>query len=200
VIRVAQAMGMRVVCCAPELDEALALRLGVEIAIDRFDLARRSDAVSVHIPLLKQTFHSCGADFFEAMRPGAIFGNTSRGEIVDTEALIAAIKAKGILAGLDVFEGKPSAGSAPLAETELAEILSSCTCHIGGSTAQAGEAVGAETVAIVRRFVETGDALHCVNPEALLQGCTKNKLLVGEQVGKAKQADRVVVCVAGPSA
>jgi D-3-phosphoglycerate dehydrogenase len=200
VIRVAQAMGMRIVCCAPELDEALALRLGVEIAVDRFDLARRSDAISVHIPLLRQTFHSCGAEFFEAMRPGAIFVNTSRGEIVDTEALIAAIKAKGIRAGLDVFEDEPSAGSAPFAGTELAKLLSSCTCHIGGSTAQASEAVGAETVAIVRKFVETGEALHCVNPEAPLQRCMKNKLLVGEQVGKAEQPDRVVVGAAGPSA
>jgi D-3-phosphoglycerate dehydrogenase len=158
-------MGMRIVCFAPELDEAMAARLGVERAADRFEVARLSDAVSMHIPLLKETFHCCSTEFFEAMKPGAIFVNTSRGEVVDTEALVAAIKAKGIRAGLDVFENEPAAGTGRFEAIELAKLLSSGTCHIGGSTAQAGEAVTAEVLNVVRKFVQTGEALHCVNPE-----------------------------------
>jgi D-3-phosphoglycerate dehydrogenase len=166
VIRIAQALGMKVVCCAPELDDELANRLGVQRAADRIELARLSDAVTMHIPLLKETFHCCGTEFFEAMKPGAIFVNTSRGEVVDTEALVAAIKGKGIRAGLDVFEKEPAAGSGPFEGSELAKLLASCTCHIGGSTAQASEAVAVETLNVIRTFVQTGKALHCVNPGA----------------------------------
>jgi D-3-phosphoglycerate dehydrogenase len=198
-------MGMRVVCCAPELDGALALRLGVAIAADRFDLARRSDAVSVHIPLLTATFHACSTEFFDAMRDGAIFVNTSRGEIVDTAALIVAIEKKGIRAGLDVFENEPAVGWGPFAGTELAKLVCSCTCHIGGSTQQAGEAVAEEVGVIVERFGETREVLHCVNPEAKRRGIEriggwKGSEVEGTVVERAVQAGCVVECVAVPSA
>jgi D-3-phosphoglycerate dehydrogenase len=122
--------------------------------------------VSLHIPLLKQTRHYCDGEFFAAMRVGAILVNTSRGEIVDTDALVAAIREKGIRAGLDVYEDEPAGGSGQFKATELAKLLASCTCHIGGSTTQAGEAVAAETLNVVRTFVRTGEALHCVNLDA----------------------------------
>jgi D-3-phosphoglycerate dehydrogenase len=120
----------------------------------------------MHIPLLKQTFHYCSTDFFDAMKPGAIFVNTSRGEIVDTDALIAAIETKGLRVGLDVYEGEPAGGTASFEATELARLLSSCTCHIGGSTAQASEAIATETLNVIKTFLQTGEALHCVNSGA----------------------------------
>jgi D-3-phosphoglycerate dehydrogenase len=163
VIRVAQAMGMRVMCRAPELDDAMAARIGVARVADKLEIARESDAISLHIPLLKQTFHYCSTEFFEAMKPGAIFVNTSRGEVVDTAALTAAIRVKGLRAGLDVYEDEPAVGSGPFAATEFARMLNSATCHIGGSTAQASDAVGEETLNVLRTFINTGDALHCVN-------------------------------------
>jgi D-3-phosphoglycerate dehydrogenase len=184
VIRVGQAMGMRVVCCAPELDASLASRLGVVRAADKFEVARSSDAISVHIPLLKQTFHYFGREFFEAMKAGAIFVNTSRGEVVDTTALVEAIQTKGLRVGLDVYEDEPSGGSGPFGGTELAKLLSSCTCHIGGSTEQASEAVAAETINVVRTWLRTGEALHCVNVEARQNEVGKAEVGLLELKGK----------------
>jgi D-3-phosphoglycerate dehydrogenase len=192
VIRVAQAMGMRVICCAPELDQAMAERLDVQRAADKFEIARKSDVISMHIPLFKQTFHYCSTEFFDAMKEGAIFVNTSRGEIVDTEALITAIKRKGIRAGLDVYENEPTGGSGPFQATELAKLLSSCTCHIGGSTTQASEAVGVETLKIIKKFVGTGEALNCVNPEAKMvpqKKVGKQADVVKLEIGKIDQVD-----------
>jgi D-3-phosphoglycerate dehydrogenase len=163
VMRVAQAIGMKVVCCAPELDDALALRLGVAKATDKFELARISDAISVHIPFLSDTFHYCSNEFFEAMKAGAIFINTSRGEVVDMEAMIAAIKVKEIKVGLDVYEEEPNGGTGEFQQKELAHLMCSGTCHIGGSTMQASEAVGEETLNVLRTFIKTGKALHCIN-------------------------------------
>jgi D-3-phosphoglycerate dehydrogenase len=160
-------MGMRIVCSAPELDDALAVVLGVERAADKMEVARVSDAVSIHIPLLASTFHFCSKEFFGEMKAGAIFVNTARGEVVDTKALIDAIREKGIRAGLDVFEEEPEGGQGEFAQRELAGILASCTCHIGGSTLQASEAVANETLRVVRTFLENGEALHCVNVEII---------------------------------
>jgi D-3-phosphoglycerate dehydrogenase len=183
VIRIAQAMGMRVICHAPELDNALAVQLQVDRAVETFDLARRSDAITVHIPLLTETFHLFNEEFFAAMKPGATFVNTSRGEVVDTAALVEAIRQKGIRVGLDVYENEPTGGSGTFENSDLAHLLSSCTCHIGGSTRQASEAVAAETLTVVRTFVRTGQALHCVNFEQIKvkSMITEEKKIVAEK-------------------
>jgi D-3-phosphoglycerate dehydrogenase len=166
VIRVAQAMGMRIVCLAPELDEALAAELGVEKVTDKLELARQAAAVSVHIPFLPETHHFFSIDFFNALPIGAIFVNTSRGAVVDTPAMIEAIRTRKLRVGLDVFEQEPTAGTGPFEDSELAKLLVSCTCHIGGSTEQASDAVAIETLNVIRTFIRTGEALHCVNLEA----------------------------------
>lgn len=55
-----------------------------------------------------ETAGLCGREFFEAMKDGAIFINTTRSTVVDEEALVWAMEEKGIRAGLDVFDGEPS--------------------------------------------------------------------------------------------
>jgi len=67
--------------------------------------------VSVHLALAPDTRQLCDAGFFAAMKKGACFINTARGEIVDEEALKAAIRDKGIRAGLDVFAEEPAGGT-----------------------------------------------------------------------------------------
>ena len=72
------------------------------------DLLARSDFVSVHVPLNAETTGYCDASFFRTMKPSAIFVNTSRGPVVDQEALIAALR-EGQIAGaaLDVMTPEP---------------------------------------------------------------------------------------------
>ncbi len=72
------------------------------------DLLRRSDVVIVHVPLTELTHHLLDAQRLALMKPGAFLVNVSRGAVVDTDALVAALE-RGALAGaaLDVLEGEP---------------------------------------------------------------------------------------------
>jgi glyoxylate reductase len=72
------------------------------------DLLAESDLVTLHLPLSPDTHHLIGAETFERFKPGAILVNTSRGGLVDTDALIAALRSGRLAAaGLDVYENEP---------------------------------------------------------------------------------------------
>ena len=99
-------------------------------------VAEAADIVSVHLALSKDTRGMLGDDFFGRMKPGAMFINTARGEVVDYAALEKAVKERGIRAGLDVFPGEPAGGTADFV-TPLAALPGVYgTHHIGGSTAR----------------------------------------------------------------
>lgn len=136
---------------------------GVGFAASLEELARRSDAVSVHMPQTKETKGLFGESFFAALKPNAVFINTSRGGLVDHAALTNAIKTSGLKVGLDVFEGEPAEGKAPW-DLPLAKSPGFVgTHHIGASTEQAQNAIAGETVRICREFVTTGTAPNVVN-------------------------------------
>jgi D-3-phosphoglycerate dehydrogenase len=118
-------------------------------------MVRECDAITVHVALVPETKRFCNAEFFDAMKPGAYFINTSRGGVVDEAALIAAIKGKKIRAGLDVYENQPGAPQGEF-RTPMAEVASSLTHHCGASTAQAQSAVADEVVRLVKVFMQTG--------------------------------------------
>jgi lactate dehydrogenase-like 2-hydroxyacid dehydrogenase len=76
--------------------------------VDLPTLLERSDVVTVHCPLRPDTHHLIDADALKRMKSSAILINTARGEVVDQEALIEALRTGTIAgAGLDVFEGEP---------------------------------------------------------------------------------------------
>ena len=126
-------------------------------------VAADSDIVSVHVALNSQTRGLLGESFFAAMRPGSYFINTARAEVVDQDALARAIREKGIRAGLDVFPAEPAAGTGDFA-CEIAQLEGVYgTHHIGASTAQAQEAIAAETVRIIQMFQSTGKVPNVVN-------------------------------------
>ncbi len=104
-----------------------------------------------------------GADFFGAMRDGAYFVNTSRGEVVDQEALRRAMREKNIRAGLDVYAAEPTSSAGEFTDDIAREPNLYGTHHIGASTDQAQEAIAAETVRIIRTFKETGRVPNVVN-------------------------------------
>jgi D-3-phosphoglycerate dehydrogenase len=159
----ARGFGMPVVAWSRSLTPAGASLLGVESKASPMEVAAAADIVSVHVALNAQTRGLIGARFFEAMRPGAFFVNTSRAEVVDERALSEAVRGNGIRAGLDVFANEPSASAGEFAG-EIAKLnLVYGTHHIGASTDQAQEAIAAETVRIVKTFKETGQVPNVVN-------------------------------------
>jgi D-3-phosphoglycerate dehydrogenase len=159
----ARAFGMKVVAWSRSLDDEKAESLGVERADSMQEAARRADVVSVHLALTPDTQGVIGADFFQEMKQGACFINTSRGEVVDQAALIGAMRNRGIRAGLDVYAEEPAGGMGDFSDPIREEPNLYGTHHIGASTEQAQEAIAAETVRIIRTFKETGHVPNVVN-------------------------------------
>lgn len=99
---------MRVVAWSPNLTRERAESAGVEFIGSKEELFRISDIVSVHIVLSDRSRGLIGAADFNNMKPTAFFINTSRGPIVDENALVEALRNKKIAgAGLDVFDIEP---------------------------------------------------------------------------------------------
>ncbi|MCJ7711893.1 MAG: NAD(P)-binding domain-containing protein, partial [Chloroflexi bacterium] len=126
-------------------------------------VAEAADILSVHLGLGPATSGLVGADLLGRLRPGALFVNTSRAEVVDHEALAVAVRERGIRVGLDVYPDEPTTGTAEYRLALLDEPGVYGTHHIGASTEQAQEAIASETVRIVRAFAETGRVPNVVN-------------------------------------
>lgn len=86
---------------------------GVENA-DFETLIKQADIISLHLPLTAQTHHLINAEVLGKMKKGAILVNTSRGGLIDTEALALKLGEGAIAAGLDVFEKEPLSVDHPL--------------------------------------------------------------------------------------
>ncbi len=160
--RRAQAFGMNVVAWSRSLTPEKAETLGIGYCSSPVEAAGKADVLSVHLAASKDTAHFINETIFDAMKDGAIFVNTSRGEVVDTAALKEAVKQKGLKAALDVYENEPGASAREFADTELAGMITG-THHIGASTDQASEAIASEVVNVVAAYRDTGKALHQVN-------------------------------------
>jgi D-3-phosphoglycerate dehydrogenase len=159
----ARGFGMNVIAWSRSLTDESAAELGVERRGELLDVARDSDVVSVHVALTPETRGLINSDFFDAMKDGAYFVNTARGEVVDQEALRRALREKDIRAGLDVFAQEPTGAAGEFADDIAREPNLYGTHHIGASTDQAQEAIAAETVRVVRTFKETGRVPNVVN-------------------------------------
>jgi D-3-phosphoglycerate dehydrogenase len=159
----AKAFGMPVVAWSRSLTPEAARDLRVERCESAVEVARGADIVSVHVAANTQTRGLIDANFFDSMRPGAYFINTSRADLVDQVALSWAVRSNGVRAGLDVFANEPAGGAGDFADdiVKLPGIIG--THHIGASTDQAQEAIAAETVRIVKTFQETGKVPNVVN-------------------------------------
>jgi D-3-phosphoglycerate dehydrogenase len=163
VVRRAQAFGMRVVAWSRSLDDAAAEALGVTRAESAVAVAAAANVVTLHLALKPETRGLAGREFFAALRAGALFINTSRAEVVDEEALLEAVRRKGVRAGVDVFAGEPAGGKGDVASPLFRESTIYGTHHIGASTEQAQEAIAAETVRIVLEYKASGRVPNCVN-------------------------------------
>ena len=159
----ARAFGLRVIAWSRSLTPEMAQRFEVERVESLAALAEQSDIVSVHVASTPQTRHLIDDAFVDAMRPGAIFVNTSRGAVVSETALARGIDTKRIRAGLDVYESEPTAPVGEFNSTIARQHGVYGTHHIGASTAQAQEAIGNEAVRIVAEYARTKNVPNCVN-------------------------------------
>ncbi len=159
----ARALGMKVRAWSRSLDPEKARLALVEHAATPEAAVEGADAVSVHLALTPETRGRIGKSVFVAMKPGAYFINTSRGEVVDEPELLRALDEKGLRAGLDVFAEEPSAGQGAFEGPVAAHPSVYGTHHIGASTTEASEAVGEEVVRIVAAFLASDVIPNCVN-------------------------------------
>jgi D-lactate dehydrogenase len=104
VVPIARAFGMEVIAHDPQPDDRAAAELGFHFtSLD--ELLRRSHVISIHAPLEPSTRHIMNREAFAKCRPGVLLVNTSRGGIIDTEALVDALDNGTVAgAGLDVLE------------------------------------------------------------------------------------------------
>lgn len=134
------------------------------------DLLGRADVVSLHVPQLASTANMIGATEIAAMKPGAVFINASRGNVVEIDPLAAALQS-GHLSGaaIDVFPVEPRSNNdefvSPLRGIDRALL----TPHIGGSTMEAQLNIGVEVAEKLARYSDNGTTLSAVNfPEVAL--------------------------------
>ncbi len=148
----AEAFGMRVIY----FDHTDKLRHGNVEPVDTLDeLLAKADVVTLHVPETSATHGMIGAEQMARMKPGAIFINNARGTVADLDALAAALKTKHLSgAAVDVFPIEPSGNTerfgSPLQGLDNVIL----TPHVGGSTEEAQERIGAE---VARKFVEYSD-------------------------------------------
>ena len=159
----ARAFGLEVYAWSRSLDAARADALGVKRAGSLHELASLVDILSLHLPLNKETRGLVTRQVLEALRPGAMLINTARAELVDQAALLELARAGRLRLGTDVFAGEPEKGQAAF-DSELGKLPNVYgTHHIGASTAQAQDAIAAETVRVLASFARDGSVPNCVN-------------------------------------
>lgn len=157
----AEAMGMRVIY----YDLVEKLRHGNVEPVDSLDdLLARADVVSLHVPETPLTENMIAGPQLAIMKPGSFLINNARGTVVDLEALADALRS-GRLAGaaVDVFPVEPSSNNeafvAPIQNIENVIL----TPHIGGSTEEAQENIGAEVARKLVEYCDVGSTQGAVN-------------------------------------
>jgi len=125
----AQAFGMNVTAYDPYVDHAVYEQFGVA-PVSFETLLRDSDAISIHLPLTAETRHLINQETLARMKKGAVIVNTSRGGIVHTEALIAALQSGTLAgAGLDVLEEEPVLPDSALLKLPSVTLTSHCAWY-----------------------------------------------------------------------
>jgi D-3-phosphoglycerate dehydrogenase len=142
--------------------EARAEDLRITMVESLPELLAACDIVSLHLPSTSDTTGLVDEAFLGLMRPDSILLNTSRGNLVDETALLAALDAGRVRAGLDVFADEPGAGSAEWSSPLARHPRVVGTHHIGASTQQAQDAIADGVVELIDAFVQ-GEARNCVN-------------------------------------
>ncbi len=155
----ARAFGMRIVAHDPFVDAQRAHDMGLDlVGIDK--LLRKSDVVTLHVPLRDDNRGLIGREQIAGMPPGSILVNAARGGLVDESALAEALKSGHLAAaGIDVFEKEPLPADSPLREAP--HIVFSP--HLGASTLEAQREVSLQIAATIRKALVEKDLRQALN-------------------------------------
>jgi len=163
------ALEMKVIACDPYVDKERFAGLGVE-RVPLEALAERSDYVSVHTLLNAETRHLIGDKFLQRMKSTAILINTSRGPVVDEQALTRALEERRIAgAALDVWEQEPIVADHPLPRMD--NVIA--TPHAAYFSSPAVAAVPRRCGEEVARVLAGQRPLNVVNPEVYAPGAVR---------------------------
>ncbi|MDT7727328.1 MAG: hypothetical protein QOI21_3904 [Actinomycetota bacterium] len=146
--KIGQAFGMETIAWSQNLTAEKAAEHGVT-AVSKEDLFARADVLSIHLVLSERSRGLVGAAEFAAMKPAAILVNTSRGPIVDEDALLDALRRKEIgCAAIDVYETEPLPADHPLRGLDNTVL----TPHVGYVTREVYEIFYGDAVENIAAF------------------------------------------------
>ena len=132
------------------LPEALERMLGARYVGDADTLMAEADILTLHCPLTEETRHLIDARRIALMKPGSSIVNTARGELIDQEALIAALQSGHLAgAGLDVYPDEPNVDRRLIAHPNVMTLP-----HIGSATAEGREDSGHKVIANIRMWAD----------------------------------------------
>ncbi|MEN3342200.1 MAG: D-3-phosphoglycerate dehydrogenase / 2-oxoglutarate reductase [Actinomycetota bacterium] len=162
VARRALGLGMRVVAYDPYVVADRFRELGVERVETLEEIYDAAEFLTLHLPLTAETRGSLGEAAFARMRPGVRIVNAARGELVDEDALLAALRSGKVAgAALDVFSAEPYAG--PLLELDNVVV----TPHLAASTGEAQDRAGVIVAEQVAAALDGAVVTNAVNIPAI---------------------------------
>ena len=164
-----RALGMKLLAWSPNLT-AEAAEAGGAVLTPRDALLAAADVVTLHVVLSARSRHMIGAAELGRMKRGALLVNTSRGPLVDKEALLAALQEGRVMAALDVYEQEPLAPDSPW-RTAPNTVL---TPHLGYAVTDAFAAFYGQAAENVLAFMDNAP-IRMLNPAAIGRQPSANK-------------------------
>jgi glyoxylate reductase len=153
----ARGFGMRVIYCDPSSADAIEAE-----PVDLARLLRESDFVSLHVPLTSDTRHLINDETLSTMKPTAVLVNTSRGPVVDHDALYRSLRDHRIFAAaLDVTEPEPLNVDSPLLQLDNCIVIP----HLGSASKWTRDEMARLAAENLLAGLQGSPLPHCVNPE-----------------------------------
>ncbi len=167
--KILKGFGSRIIACDPYPNNECR-QLGVEY-MDFRQLCQQADIISLHCPLNAETRHLVNAETIQDMKKGVMLINTSRGAVIDTVAVIAALEQQQIgYLGIDVYEQEENLFFRDLSEQGISDAIFQqlltfpnvlVTGHQAFFTREALTSIAATTLKNITRFENNSECLHC---------------------------------------
>ncbi len=169
--RKAKAFDMKILYTGTKPNKGFEEEAGA-VFVDKETLLREADFISIHVPLSPTTRHYIGDRELNMMKKTAILINTSRGMVIDENALVHALKEKRIWgAGLDVYENEPKLAPGL---TELENVI--IVPHIGSATIETRLKMGMMAVENIIQALQGVMPKNCINPDIFDHKARKEEL------------------------